>query len=96
LAVGQVEDFCVRACKDCFVDGLVSFCGCDIDRGHVIREWVLPERPEHTAFVETLTSYSSRAAEDNVFVTAREPAITIARIPGIVGTRNEAFDIVHL
>jgi hypothetical protein len=77
------------------VDGPRSFCDCDVEGSHVIREWVLPERPEHTAGVETLSSYSSRAAEGNVFVAAREPAITIARIPGVVGTRNEAFDIVH-
>jgi hypothetical protein len=86
----------VRACEDHFLDGLVPFCDCDVDRSHVIRECVLPERPEHTAGVEALASYSPRAVEGDVFVAACEPAITIVRIPGAVETSNEAFDAVHL
>jgi hypothetical protein len=89
LTVGHVECLRVRTGEDRFLDGLVSFCDCDIDRADTIRESVLPKGPEQSAGVEALTSYSSRAVEGNVFVEACEPAITVMLVPGVVGTRNE-------
>ena len=34
-------------------------------------------------------------AEGNGFVAAREPAITVVCIPGVVETRNKTFDVFH-
>src|SRR6516225_3121081 len=91
-----MECFRVRAGEYRFLDGLVPFCDCDVDRAHVIRESVLPKSPEHPAGVEAFTSYSSWAVEGDVFAAACEPAIAVVLVPGVVETRNETLDVVHL
>ena len=96
MTIWQAECFRVRACEDRFLDGLVSLCDCDVDRRSAIWKCVLPKRPEHPAGVEALAAYFAWPVENNVFVAARESAITVVRIPGVVETRNETFDVVHL